>query len=57
MVSIQAFPMQTLDVVYHHVFDVACFSHTLDHVGSRFNMPILHEFPVAGLVPFPRAQR
>ena len=36
--------MQTLAVVYPHVFDVACFSHTLDHVGSNFNSPILLKF-------------
>ena len=36
--------MRTLKVVYPHVFDVACFSHTLDRVGSHFNMPVLLEF-------------
>ena len=36
--------MRTLNVVYPHVFDVACFSHTLDRVGSHFNTPVLLEF-------------
>ena len=36
--------MRTLAVVYPHVFDVACFSHTLDRVGSHVNTPILLEF-------------
>ena len=36
--------MRTLNVVYPHVFDVACFSHTLVRVGSHFNMPVMLEF-------------
>ena len=36
--------MRTLCVVYPHVFDVTCFSHTLDHVGGHFNTPVLMEF-------------
>lgn len=36
--------MRTLAVVYPHVFDVACFSHTSNRVGSHFNTPILIEF-------------
>ena len=36
--------MRTLNVVYPYVFDVECFSHTLDRVGSHFNTPVLPEF-------------
>ncbi len=36
--------MRTLNVVYPHIFDVACLSHTLDRVGGRFNTPVLIEF-------------
>ena len=36
--------MRTLNVVYPHIFDVACFSHTLDRVGRWFSTPNLIEF-------------
>ena len=25
-------------------FDIGCFSHTIDHVGEKFNTPVLKEF-------------
>ena len=36
--------MQTLKVVYPSLFDIGCFSHTLDRVGEKFNTPALTEF-------------
>ena len=36
--------MQTLKVVYPTVVDVGCFSHTIDHVGEKFDCPVLNEF-------------
>ena len=36
--------MHTLKIVYPLVVDIGCFSHTIDHVGSHFNTPILSEF-------------
>ena len=30
--------MQTLNVLYSHIFDVKCFSHTLDRVGNHFDV-------------------
>ena len=36
--------MRTLSVVYVNLFDVACFSHALDRVGSHFSTLILSEF-------------
>ena len=37
--------MQTLKIVYPSlVDDVGCFSHTIDHVGERFECPTLDEF-------------
>ena len=41
--------MRTLNVLYSNIFDVTCFSHTLDHVGNQFDMPVLLEF-INGLV-------
>ena len=36
--------LQTLKVVYPNLVNVGCFSHTIDHVGERFDTPILDEF-------------
>jgi len=36
--------MRTLKVLYPHALGVGCFSHTLDQVGERFNIPTLHDF-------------
>ena len=38
--------MRTLKVLYPLVLDVGCFSHTLDCVGERFNVPTLHCFMI-----------
>jgi hypothetical protein len=42
--SINSVAMCTLKVLYNRVFDVGCFSHTLDHVGERMNTPLVDEF-------------
>lgn len=36
--------LRTLKVVYPNLVDVGCFSHTIDHVGERFDTPVLDEF-------------
>ena len=36
--------LRTLKVVYPNIVDVGCFSHTIDHVGEKFEMPVLNEF-------------
>ena len=36
--------VQTLKVVYPTIVDVGCFSHTIDHVGEKFDCPTLAEF-------------
>ena len=36
--------MHTLRIVYPLVVDIGCFSHTIDHVRSHFNIPTLSEF-------------
>lgn len=30
--------------MYNRVFDVGCFSHTLNHVGERIITPVLNKF-------------
>ena len=36
--------VQALKIVYPTVVDVGCFSHTIDHVGEKFNCSTLAEF-------------
>ena len=38
------FALRTLKVVYPNIVDVGCFSHTIDHVGEKFETPVLDEF-------------
>ena len=42
--SVNYAAMHTLNIVFPKVFDIGCFSHTLDHVGEYFKTPILDEF-------------
>ena len=36
--------MQTIKVVFPLVVDVDCYSHTLDLVGEKFDLPVLDDF-------------
>ena len=49
--------IQTLSLVYPIMLDVGCFSHTLDHVGERFNTPVLHEFSRLWIALFSRSPK
>ena len=37
-----------MQMLYPNVVDIGCFSHTLDHVGENFNMPVLDQFAKTG---------
>ena len=50
--SINNVAMATVKVLYPDVFDVGCFSHTIDHVGERFHIPMLDEFVSAWILLF-----
>ena len=41
--SVNIVAMSTIKVLYPEVFDVGCFSHTIDHVGEKFKTPTLDE--------------
>ena len=41
----------------NELLDVECFSHTLNHVGERMNIPILHDFCNAWIALFSRSPR
>ena len=36
--------LRTLKVLYPNIVDNGCFSHTIDHVGEKFETPVLEEF-------------
>ena len=36
--------VKTLKIVYPHLIDIGCFSHTTDHVGEHFVTPNLSGF-------------
>ena len=42
--SVNTVAMQTLSLIYPTVLVVGCFSHTLDHVGGKFNVPVVDDF-------------
>ena len=42
--SVNSVAMRTVSVVYHHIFDVGCLSHTLDHVGECLFVQVLNDF-------------
>ena len=35
--------MLTIKIVYPHLLNIGCYSHTIDHVGERFVTPVLEE--------------
>ena len=42
--SVHNLAMSILRVMYPQVLDVACFSHTIDNAGRKFETPVLDEF-------------
>ena len=42
--SVNAVALRTIKVLYNRVFDMGCFSHTLDRVGENMKIPVLGEF-------------
>lgn len=55
--SVNDVAMRTIKIVYNQLLDVGCFSHTLDHVGERMNMPILDGFCKAWIGLFSRSPK
>ena len=44
--SVNDVAMRIVKVIYPNLFDVGCFSHTLDLVGDHFHVPTLNEFGI-----------
>ena len=42
--SVNGVAMKTVKIVYPKIFDVGCFSHTIDQVGEHYNILTLREF-------------
>ena len=42
--SVNNVALRTLKILYPHLLDIGCFSHTLDLVGDHFKLPQLTEF-------------
>ena len=42
--SVNSVAMRTLSLIYPSILDVGCFSHTIDHVGENFKIPVLDTF-------------
>ena len=55
--SVNNVAMQIVHVLYPKVFDIGFFSHTIDHVGEKFNTPELIESLFLPGFPFFHAVR
>ena len=55
--SVNSAAMRTLSIVFPKVFDIGCFSHTLDHVGEHLKTPILDEFMKVWIGMFSRSPK
>ena len=49
--SVNNVAMVTVKVIFPEVFDVGCFSHTMNHVGDLFHCPILNVLMDNALLP------
>ena len=41
--SVNSVALRTIKVIFPNILDIGCFSHTLDHVGAKFNTPFSHQ--------------
>ena len=55
--SVNDVAIRTLNIVYPKLFDVGCFSHTLDHVGEKLHTPVLDEFAKPWINMFSRSHK
>ena len=50
--STNSVAVRTLSILYPNLFDVKCFSHTLDRVGEHYDIPVLNQFTTAWVSMF-----
>ena len=44
--SVNSVAVRTLKMLYPNVLDISCYSHTIDHVGEKFDTPTLYDFGI-----------
>ena len=49
--------IQTLQIIYPHILDIRCFSHTPDHVGEKMYTPVLDKFAKVWIGMFSRSPK
>ena len=49
--------IQTLQIIYPHILDIGCFSHTLDHVGEKMYTPVHDKFAKVWIGMFSRSPK
>ena len=55
--SVNNVAVQTLKIVFPLMFDIGCFSHTLNHVGEKLKTPILDKFVSGWINIFSRSPK
>ena len=55
--SVNNVAVQTLKIVFPLMFNIGCFSHTLDHVGEKLKTPILDKFVSGWINIFSRSPK
>ena len=55
--SVNSVAMHIIGVIYNHMMDICCFSHTIDDVGEKMNTPTLNEFMTSWISLFSRSPK
>lgn len=55
--SVNNVALRTIKVIFPNILDIGCFSHTLDHVGAKFNTPTLTKFMKHWILLFAHSPR
>ena len=55
--SVNSVTIKTVKIVYPKIFDIGCFSYTIDRIGEHFNIPTLTELVTSWLSLFSHSVR
>ena len=55
--SVNNLAMNTIKVIYPNMLDVGCFLHALDHVGDKFQTPVLESFCSSWIMLFSHSSK
>lgn len=53
--SVNSVAVRMMKIVYPRMFDIGCFSHTIDHVGEHMHTPVLDDFMKGWISLFSRS--